>query len=258
MCHFCLRGRRDLHLEDLAPVPAAARQPGGTQQPEQQQMTRAEIQAHLHAVAKYLHGKRQYLRVVGVGGVIAPLSLGTRNATHDIDIFSDSISPDQANYLRAAVQKVAKKSGLDPHWLNNQTILHIPVDLRGRIQEDAVRQNYILFDEPGLQVVAAPWLYSFTSKLHRISGSGAGPSRQYDPQDAANFLSKYLQAVRRPSITISEVQARMERYKIRITDDSLSIEHWAPSMPRLAAPSSPVAKQCSFLEFHHIGRDLSL
>jgi hypothetical protein len=70
-------------------------------------------------------------------------------------------------------------------------------------------------------MLAAPWMYCFASKLHRIAGQGTSPARKYDPADAANFLSKHLEHGQRPAINVTEVKSWLNRYEIRIRDDAL-------------------------------------
>ena len=177
-------------------------------------MTGPDIRAYMRTVAEYLQKNRTAITVVGVGGVLSTMVLGTRRSTHDVDIFCDSITPDQAKHLTNAIRKAAKKYKLSEHWLNNQTILHIQHSLRHAIQQDAIRQNCVVFEEAGLKMVAAPWMYSFASKLHRISGSGVGLARAYDPSDAANFLLKHLESQHQQTITVSDVKGWLVRYGI--------------------------------------------
>lgn len=68
-------------------------------------------------------------------------------------------------------------------WLNNTTSLYISLTLRQELSREAEQQNEVVFQQPGLTVFAAPWLYAPCTKLARLlEGARRKP---YDSIDAA-------------------------------------------------------------------------
>lgn len=73
--------------------------------------------------------------------------------------------------------------------------------------------NEVVFEEPGLRVLAAPWDYAFCAKLDRISGSTElGTRKPYDLTDAVAYLHRYLATKRKRSVTITELEQRAAHY----------------------------------------------
>lgn len=132
--------------------------------------------------------------IIAVGGAVNVLALHSRESTHDLDWFSSNLTKKDAKLLRKALAHINKKTAADgillpPNWFNNQTTLFIPPDIRQRLTYEAFEQDYNVFLEGGLRVLAAPWQYALVSKLDRIA---AGAWKGYDPEDAAIYLHQYL------------------------------------------------------------------
>lgn len=163
---------------------------------------------------------------MAVGGSINTVILRSRETTHDIDFFAESVTQQQKRALQDAARRVATtfRPRLDGDWLNNSTALFIDPSIRQQLEHDAVRQNVLLFSEPGLTVYAAPWMYLFASKLDRIAGGGKGTAQAYDPHDAYHFLQQHLLLAQRDTMTLAEIQSHLERYRLgRISKRGLTV-----------------------------------
>lgn len=92
----------------------------------------------------------------------------------------------------------------------------MPIDLRNSLTSEAIAQNEIVFEAPGLKVVAAPWNYAFCCKVDRLAGSGLLNARPYNLGDAATYLKRYLASVGK-NITIprAEVLSWMSRFHLQ-------------------------------------------
>lgn len=110
-------------------------------------MTRQEILNSLSQVAATLTKQRQNIRIVAVGGSINPVVLCSRQATHDVAFFAESMTRQQAEALQQATRRIATRSQpqLATEWLNSRTTLFIDRSIRQQLEQDAVRQNTMLF-----------------------------------------------------------------------------------------------------------------
>lgn len=196
-------------LLELAPNPT------GTHQPSPD-LDRDTLLTALGNVASYLHSKKAQITVIAIGGAVNTIFFQTRRTTHDVDFFNQNLTKSDGQLIQAASQYAQSQNGnLQSEWLNNRTIIFIPKDQRKRLTQDAILQNEVVFDAPGLQVLAAPWNYAFSAKLDRIAGSSG--STQYDISDAADYLHRYLTIHHIASIKQSEVQGWARLFGTRIS-----------------------------------------
>src|SRR5882757_9471711 len=121
-------------LRGLAPRPL----PGGGFPPEPG-LSGAELERALTWTAQYIsqHSKKP-ITIVAVGGVVNTISLRSRQSTHDVDWFNNSLSPDQDQLLRQAAKyalQQAQRHGINiaSNWFNNKTMLFIPRNLRAKL-----------------------------------------------------------------------------------------------------------------------------
>ncbi|CRK19281.1 hypothetical protein BN1723_013486 [Verticillium longisporum] len=97
-------------------------------------------------------------------------------------------------------------------WLNKATA-RMPgvVEHIDSLVEAAVAQDAVLFRQPGLKVVAAPWEYAFIKKVSRIT---QGTGRQYDASDAVAYLHQFIATSNRGRpVKLPTVQDWGQRYK---------------------------------------------
>jgi hypothetical protein len=212
----CSSSKQTAEIHELAPRPGHGRH-------TEPDLSKATLQRALQNVARYLQSRRIQVMIIAVGGAVNTLFLQTRNTTHDIDFFNQSLRPDELQLIRAAAQYARTQDrSLPDEWLNNRTVLFIPGEARTALTQEAIAMNEVVFEEPGLQVLAAPWDYAFCAKLDRISGSaGLGQRKPYDITDAVAYLYRYLTIKGRQSVTKGEIQQWAARYRTRIADGVL-------------------------------------
>lgn len=161
----------------------------------QPQLNRDQLNAALSGVAHYLAHHGANITIVTVGGAVNAILLRSRNSTEDVDFFTARLSNAEMNLLNNAIAHVCNSmppGAIGREWLNNRIInlLNAP-GLRERLFQMAVEQNQIVFQQPGLTVLAAPWKFMFAAKIDRMTTS---TWRKYDATDAAHFLHQYIRA----------------------------------------------------------------
>ncbi|KAJ5691609.1 hypothetical protein N7488_012344 [Penicillium malachiteum] len=182
-----LRQRRNARsLRKLAARPAAIREPSPN-------LSRETLISALENVAKYSSAKKHDITLVVSGGIINTILLKSRLETHDVDFFSNNLTPAALKCLSKAAKCAFKKDRtLGQEWLNNHIILFIPSHIQLIILGEALEQNEVVFQAPGLTLLAAPWEYLFCTKMHRLSGRGVHTKRTYDQEDAVHYLERYF------------------------------------------------------------------
>ena len=159
--------------------------------PEQYELSRSNLQRALRYVATYLRDRNNDVVMIAVGGAVNTILLQSRETTHDVDFINPSATPQQMRLLqRAASAAIAQISiRLGDNWLNNTTTLYLSSQLQDELGREAIAQNDIVFQEPGLTVLAAPWRYALCAKIDRM---GSPNRRPYDSGDAATYLRRHI------------------------------------------------------------------
>ncbi|KAI4287138.1 MAG: hypothetical protein L6R35_003603 [Caloplaca aegaea] len=126
-----------------------------------------------------------------MGGAVNTILLRTRDTTHDVDFISPMVTADQMHLLSQASSAAMEEAetSLGEQWINNQTSLFVPAQLQNELVQDARVQNEIVFQEPGLTVLAVPWKYALCAKLERM---GKSTRRSYDVDDAVAYLDRHI------------------------------------------------------------------
>lgn len=202
-----------------------------------QELTSQNIRKALEYVAQYLAGKRQSLTVVTVGGALNTILLRSRQSTHDVDFFGSHLTHGQLELIDEAMQYAERMSSipLGGGWLNNETQLHMAPDVRNFVTQAALEQNTVVFQEPGLKLVAAPWSYCFVSKSQRL---GSQYERSYDLDDAVNYLyqwnhqgnesvtpqliREFCRRYKRPTLDAAVLGRIQDRYQLRHSRPGIS------------------------------------
>lgn len=99
----------------------------------------------------------------------------------------------------------------------------IPVDIRRVLTSEAFTQNEIVFDSPGLRLIAAPWEYLFCTKVDRIAQTSNNTLRPYDQTDAIYYLRRHLSCSSISSITLARLRLYFARYRIQWTDQTQQV-----------------------------------
>ncbi|KAI1142184.1 hypothetical protein F5Y05DRAFT_370040 [Hypoxylon sp. FL0543] len=172
----------------------------------------------LSNVADYINKKGGNVTVVAVGGAVNTIHLRSRNVTHDVDFYNDNLTnQDYAHLVNGAKEAAKRNKQLEEEWFNNRTILFIPRDQRAALTQEAFAQGEVIFQQPGLTVLAAPWNYAFCCKIDRLAGGGITGHRSYDFDDALQYLSRYLQLHNKRQLQKATVQAWFARYSLSWT-----------------------------------------
>jgi hypothetical protein len=175
----------------------------------------AALTAALANVAAYLASKKKQVTVIAVGGAVNTIFLKSRDSTQDVDFYNSRLQAADFEALVGGAKAAAKKDPrLARDWLNNHTIFFIPQGQRETITDQAFAQNEVIFHQPGLTVLAAPWHYAFCCKVDRLSGGGINAARSYDLSDAVVYLHRYLARERKAAVTIAAVQRWFTDYSM--------------------------------------------
>lgn len=188
------------------------------------ELDRKTLVQALSNVASYLNKKHANVTIVAVGGAVNTIFLEDRVSTHDVDFYNSLLNKDQYRLLIEGVRHAQSKDGrLVDGWLNRRTIFFIPASLRESLTKKAIQQNTVVFSQPGLKVLAAPWEYAFSAKLDRISGAGHSPlgSKHYDLSDAVAYIHCYLQGRRLDSVRRSEVESWAQTFATKLSSSLL-------------------------------------
>lgn len=182
------------------------------------QLNRNTLLTALNNVATYIAKQKQNVTVIAVGGAVNTIYLQSRQTTHDIDFFNNSLTAKDFECLLKGAKEASKKDRLlEEQWFNNRTIFFIPKDQRGVLTEQAFAQGEVIFSAPGLTVLAAPWQYAFCCKVDRLAGGGINSARSYDQDDAVQYLARYLSTTRVAQVPKSILQLWFGQYSLRWT-----------------------------------------
>ncbi|KAI1775297.1 hypothetical protein F4818DRAFT_45531 [Hypoxylon cercidicola] len=181
-------------------------------------LNREVLLTALKSVATYIKKKGGDVTVIAVGGAVNTIHLQSRNVTHDVDFYNNYLTAKDFEYLVNGAREAAKKNKqLEEEWFNNRTILFMPKDQRAALTDEAFAQQEIIFQKPGLTVLAAPWKYAFCCKLDRMAGGGVMGPRSYDLDDAVQYLSRYLQQQNLAAIQKATIEAWFVQYSLSWT-----------------------------------------
>lgn len=187
-------------------------------------MSKETLVQALQHVSVYLAAKNTQITLIAVGGVVNTLLLENRVHTRDVDFFNDNLTvEDTAFILQGARYATKMNRSLEPEWLNNHTVLFIPVDIRRVLTSEAFTQNEIVFDSPSLRLIAAPWEYLFCTKVDRITRTGNNTLRPYDQTDAIYYLRRHLSCSSISGITLARLRLYFARYRIQWTDQTQQV-----------------------------------
>lgn len=224
-------GRADVRLQDLnitgpvtppGSVPALERDDHGMwRQYEQRELSRQNILRALAYAAEYLHNRGESVTLVAVGGAVNTVLLRSRLTTHDVDFYSLPLSGTRLQNLREAGRYAIERSSvpLSEDWLNNATA-RMPgvVEHVQQLTQAARAQNDIVFEGPGLTVLAAPWLYAFVKKVSRIT---QGVGRVYDLSDAVGYLYQYNLRHGNRAVRVGKIREQANHYRALAPDEIL-------------------------------------
>lgn len=167
----------------------------------------------LHLMSQYLHQRHAQLTVVTVGGAVNCLLLQSRDSTHDVDIFGTNLDTHARVLLDEAMHYAIQHSRvpLGTDWFNTETQMWMSPDMQRELTESALHQHTVVFQEPGLTLLAAPWGYAFGAKIQRIL-VGPGEARPYDLHDAVTYLHQMTQRHQGQPVPLHGLEESARRY----------------------------------------------
>ncbi|KAF2498204.1 hypothetical protein BU16DRAFT_615284 [Lophium mytilinum] len=168
---------------------------------------RQSLESALSSMAQYLNQKRVHLIAVTVGGAVNCLYLRSRQTTHDVDIFGSNLDTparillDQA--MQYAIQQFEGRLGTD--WFNTENQMWMGPNTQKELTELAMRQGAVVFEEPGLRLLAAPW----------------DQVRSYDLDDAVSYLAQLVRRNGDRPIALGIVERWSSRFSHTTSRDFL-------------------------------------
>jgi hypothetical protein len=181
--------------------------------PQTREVGRDTIYQALVLTARYLNSRGVQVTAITVGGAVNCLLLRTRQSTHDVDIFGTNLSTPNRILLDEAMQHAIGESSvqLGTDWLNTETQMWMSPTMQRELTEQAIRQNTVVFQQPGLTLLAVPWAYAFSAKVSRLV-TLSSQARPYDLDDAVHYLSQIVQQNGGQPVAVDIVEGWANRY----------------------------------------------
>ena len=178
------------------------------------EIDRATLQNALSDVAAFLHQRRAQINLVAVGGAVNTLFLRTRSSTHGIDVFGSDLDNSSRMLLDEAMQHAIRqsRSSLGTDWLNTENQMWMSPTLHRELTNEATQQNVVVFNNPGLKILAAPWYYAFSSKISRLL-TGGNQSRPYDLADAVRYLHRVIMEHGGRLVSVATIEGWARRFR---------------------------------------------
>jgi hypothetical protein len=173
------------------------------------------LEKALKDTAGVLDSRGKDVRLIVVGGIIATLVTKTRSTTHDVDFFTLKNPRGEIKELLEISAVVGRRLDMSPEWLNNATQLFIKPQV-ARDLEDAA--EHVIFQEPGLTLVSAPYRYLIASKIDRIAGGG---KVAHDIADAAGFIHELRRVEQLDQISHTEFIEWATTYNTKLNTKAL-------------------------------------
>lgn len=204
-------------------VEVAPKQAGGWG-PEYPGLGRQELQAALSKLAAICKSENTHIRLVTIGGAVDTLLTKSRAATRELVLIGELVPDQEGRLLSGFARQVAKKHPkLGDGWLNNRVGASMEPHLRRMVQEQAVEQRAVVFEQPGLTIYAVPWKYAFLSNVDSLSKLGPramGPhgldeAVRHDVSGAAHYLHIILRAENRSQVKINLIKYWQHSYRMQ-------------------------------------------
>lgn len=163
-------------------------------QPISREVDERTLRAALRHLSNFIAQRGRHISLIAVGGAVNILYLRSRNATHDVDVFSSDIGNQTRTLLDDAMYDAQSHiPGLGTDWINTETQMWMRGDMQHELTTAARAQNVKVYNEAGLTIYAAPWEYAFSAKMNRVADP-RGQARPYDLDDAVVYIRQYIQA----------------------------------------------------------------
>ncbi|KAH8592068.1 hypothetical protein B0O99DRAFT_690126 [Bisporella sp. PMI_857] len=203
------------HSTERASIPQCDKHGREIRQP-QHQLNRDMMLSALTSAAEYIRQKGGNFTIITLGGALNVMLLQSRVTSENVNFFAHPVTKEDARLLEAAAQHVAAQcpGQIGSDWLNNRVTNLIPRELRPTLVQRALQQNTVVFQQPGLTVLAAPWSYSIAAKIDRIFLNRRSGPDAYDEKDVAHYLRAYIQTHSNQPVPVHIIQQWARVYGI--------------------------------------------
>ncbi|KAF7505307.1 hypothetical protein GJ744_001010 [Endocarpon pusillum] len=172
-------------------------------------LERETIQKALHLMASYLASQGQNITIITVGGSISSLLLKDQLTRENLDYIATDVSEEQRKILAAAAKYARLKSSqpIRGAWFSTRgsDTLKLPFSVHRQVVLRSIAQHEIIFQAPGLKILAAPWEYAFVATLGRLA-SDRSVARPHDLEDAIAYLHRYIEGWWSGPLTMGQVE----------------------------------------------------
>jgi len=178
-------------FEAETPASTASVQPSLPEDMPRQLLTgldRDTVTSGLGLMARYLHERHQDITIITIGGLVNVLFLQSQTA-YGADFFDVTMRKGQRIMLNEAARHAERGPvPLGNDWFKEPLTLggRFSWRLRKQLVEEALRQNDVVFEKPGLKLVAAPWEYAMITYMQWLRRG------YYDTDHAIIYLHHYL------------------------------------------------------------------
>ena len=169
-------------------------------------------------MAQYITQQHRQITIIALGGAVNVMLLQVRRSCPDVAFFGASLENNEPLLVNNAARYAGQNNpiSLGDEWFNNQTMLSLPPDVRTTVTQEAIQQDEVVFERPGLKILAAPWNYAMCSKVNRLVLHDH--VQQHDLSDAVAYLHYYIQGHDRVPVTIATVKGWCQTYQKQTND----------------------------------------
>ncbi|RMZ89807.1 hypothetical protein DV736_g2977, partial [Chaetothyriales sp. CBS 134916] len=180
---------------------------------------RPVLERALTLMAQYIAERNANITAITVGGAVNTLLIRSRQATHDVDIFGSHLETPTRMLLDSAMQFAMQQTMelLGTDWFNTETQMWMSPQVHRDLTQMAIQQNVVVFRQPGLTLLAAPWHYAFLAKIQRVM-TGGETARPYDLDDAVTYLHEIVNRNGGHPIDVNWFMQMAARYHHSVTE----------------------------------------
>ncbi len=180
-------------------------------------LQRDTIQQALRLMADYLASRDQNITIITVGGSISNILLRDQLTREHLDYLVLNVSDEQRRIFADAARHTRNRCSrpIVGAWFSarGDDTLKLPSSICRQVVLSSISQNEVIFQAPGLKIIAAPWDYAFVATLGRLA-SDRSPARRYDLCDAIAYLHRYIQVRWDGPLTMDHVDFCARSYGI--------------------------------------------
>ena len=136
------------------------------------------IREALKHAASFLHCKDLDFTIAAGGEVASTLLLQVKIVASDLQFFGDHLDTAQMNSVSEAMEYGEQMSNvpLKTAWADKGYFLQVNPDFHRSIMKEALQINKVVFEEPGLKVVAMPFSHMFIYKASKVGTENESPA----------------------------------------------------------------------------------